>query len=124
MEEGGRWGDRMVYFLFGGLVGAVTALLLAPKTGEETRELLTTKMKESREVIGGGLKTAQEQIIKTKELIRDEAKDLLDKGKSVVSKEKEVISAAIEAGKQAYKEEKDSSAKPAPAKGKKQEAGK
>ena len=113
MEERVRWGDRLVYFLFGGVVGAVTALLLAPKSGEETRGLIVTKVKDGREVFTEGVKTAQDQLIKTKEAITTEAKDLISKSKNVVNKEKDVISAAIEAGKQAYKEEKEEVEKPA-----------
>jgi gas vesicle protein len=111
MDERGKWGERLVYFLFGGIVGAVSALLLAPRSGEETRGYITTKYKEGRDYVGDGLKTAQDQIVKTKERLTSEAREALNRGRNVVSKEKEVISAAIEAGKQAYKEERDSAGK-------------
>ncbi|OIO08174.1 MAG: hypothetical protein AUJ52_08815 [Elusimicrobia bacterium CG1_02_63_36] len=35
-------------FLFGGLLGAAIALLLAPKTGEETREQIADWLEEGR----------------------------------------------------------------------------
>ena len=111
MSEKGNWGDKVMYFLFGGIIGATVALLFAPKTGEETRELLTTKAKEGREVLKKKVDTAQEKVLQTKEKLETEASELLNKGKEVVTKEKEVISAAIEAGKQAYKEEKKAAGK-------------
>jgi gas vesicle protein len=39
-EREGDFGAFLVGFVVGGMVGAVTALLLAPQTGEETRTLL------------------------------------------------------------------------------------
>jgi len=38
--------------------------------------------------------------------LRKQAEDVVDKAKDVVSKQKEQLSAALEAGKQAYQEEK------------------
>jgi hypothetical protein len=39
-------------------------------------------------------------------MVSDRVTDYLDKGKEIVSSQKEQISAAIEAGKQAYRDEK------------------
>ncbi|MBN2432076.1 MAG: YtxH domain-containing protein [Acidobacteria bacterium] len=111
MDERGKWGERMVYFLFGGLVGAISALLLAPRSGEETREFISSRVKEGRDYVNEGLKSAQEQIVKTKDRLTTEARDAIHRGRKIVDKEKEVISAAIEAGKQAYKEERESTEK-------------
>jgi hypothetical protein len=36
--------------------------------------------------------------------LRDSASDLVDKGRSVLSKQKDQLNAAVEAGKQAYRE--------------------
>ncbi len=113
MDEKGRWGDRLVYFLFGSVIGATVALLLAPSSGEETRELLATRVRESRDMLNEGVKTASDKFTKTRDKLETDARDMVTKGKSIVNKEKEVISAAIEAGKQAYKEEKEASKKKA-----------
>jgi len=111
MDERGKWGERMVYFLFGGLVGAISALLLAPRSGEETREYIGTRVREGRDYVNHGIKSAQDQFVKTKDRLTTEARDAIHRGRKIVDKEKEVISAAIEAGKQAYKEERDASEK-------------
>ena len=111
MEEKGRWGDRALYFMIGGLVGATVALLFAPRSGEETREYLANKVRDGKDVLRDKVKTAKEQFLETKDHLESSAKEMLSKGKEAVSREKEVISAAIEAGKQAYKDEKQAALK-------------
>jgi hypothetical protein len=44
-------------------------------------------------------------VTKTEEL-RKQAEDAVEKGRDLVSKQKELLSAALEAGKQAYQDEK------------------
>lgn len=111
MEEKGRWGDRVLYFLIGGVVGATVALLFAPRTGEETREIIASKVKDSKDALQDKIKQAKDKISETSERLESGATDLLSKGKEMHNRGKEVISAAIEAGKQAYKEEKETAAK-------------
>jgi gas vesicle protein len=83
------------FFLAGLSVGAILALLYAPKSGEETRELLRAKAEEGKEFV----------TTKGRE-IQKQAQEAVDKAKGVVAKQKEQLSAALEAGKQAYHEEK------------------
>lgn len=111
MEEKGRWGDRALYFLLGGLVGATVALLFAPRSGEETREYLANKARFGADALKDKMSVAKDKLMETKDRLGSEAKDMLSKGKEAMAREKEVISAAIEAGKQAYKEEKQAALK-------------
>jgi gas vesicle protein len=90
-ESGG--GGKFTYFLAGMGIGALIGILFAPKSGEETREYLSTKYGEGRDY-------AQRRA---KEL-RDQADDYLERGRKVVGRTKENLSAAMEAGKQAYRE--------------------
>jgi len=48
-NKSNEFGAFLIGFLFGGLVGAVTALLMAPKSGEETRALIQEKSIELRD---------------------------------------------------------------------------
>ena len=48
-------GNVMLAFLVGALSGAAVALLFAPATGEETRDFLGQKAKESRERARGAV---------------------------------------------------------------------
>jgi gas vesicle protein len=66
---------KAIWFLAGFSVGAVVALLLAPKSGEETRELIGKKAEEGRDFV----------TTKGKEF-RRAAEDLMDKGKDLVAK--------------------------------------
>jgi gas vesicle protein len=83
------------FFLVGLGIGAAVALLLAPHTGEETREMLLEKAEEGRDFV----KMRRDEIYQ-------QAGDAIEKGRDLVNKQKDVLSAALEAGKQAYQEEK------------------
>jgi gas vesicle protein len=83
------------FFLAGLSVGAIFALLYAPSSGEQTRELLRGKAEEGKEFVTTRGRDFQKQ-----------AQDAVEKAKGVVAKQKEQLSAALEAGKQAYHEEK------------------
>jgi len=92
-EENG--GTKVGFFLAGLGIGAVVALLFAPRSGRETRDMIAQKAEEGKDFV----KTKTEEI-------RKQAEDAVEKGKDLVNKQKELLSAALEAGKQAYQEEK------------------
>jgi gas vesicle protein len=95
MSDGSDRTSRLAYFLVGGGIGAVVALLFAPRSGRETRDLIAQKAAEGRD-----------RVASTSRTMSDRVTNYIDKGKEVVTSQKEQISAAIEAGKQAYREEK------------------
>lgn len=88
-------GSKFVFFLTGAGIGALLALLFAPKTGQETRDYIAQRASESRDRVAE----------KSKEY-RERAEGYVDRAKGTVAKQKEQLSAALEAGKQAYREEK------------------
>ena len=88
-------GASLGFFLAGLGIGAVIALLLAPRSGKETMDMIAQKAGEGRDFV----KTKSEEI-------RKQAEDAVEKGRDLVSKQKDLLSAALEAGKQAYQEEK------------------
>ena len=85
--------NRISYFFLGLGVGVAVGLLFAPKSGAETRDYLLTKADEGKDYV----KRRSEQL-------RDSASDALEKGKSAVSRQRDQFSAAVEAGKQAYRD--------------------
>jgi gas vesicle protein len=95
MSEENSTVSKLGYFLVGGGIGAIVALLFAPRTGRETRDLIAQKAVESKERFTSASRNVSERV-----------SDYVDKGKELVNTQKEQISAAIEAGKQAYREEK------------------
>jgi gas vesicle protein len=86
--------SKFSFFLVGLGIGALLGILFAPKSGEETREFLSSKADEGRDY---AQKKARE--------LRERADDLIQRGKDVVSKQKEALSSAIETGKETYKRE-------------------
>ncbi len=87
-------GSKVSFFLVGLGIGALIGILFAPKSGEETREYLSSKADEGREY-------AQR---KAREL-RERAEDLIERSKEIMAKQKEAITSAVEAGKETYKRE-------------------
>jgi gas vesicle protein len=88
-------GAKLGFFLAGLGIGATLALLFAPRSGKETREYIAQKAEEGKDYV----KTKSEEV-------RKQAEEVVEKGKDLVQKQKELLSAALEAGKQAYQEEK------------------
>lgn len=104
-------------FLAGTVVGAAIALLTAPKTGQETREMLAgygAELKEKAKALPDDFKEYKEtaierskdMIAKGKELI-SRGTDLATQGKEFLDEKKRTLSEAIEAGKVAMQEERE-----------------
>jgi gas vesicle protein len=103
------YGDRdsgsasvFLAFILGGLTGAALALLYAPRTGQETRDLLAEKVREGE----ARAREAKERAISKGREAVDEATGYIEKQKQGLDQRKERFVAAVEAGRQAYKEEK------------------
>ncbi len=80
-------------FLLGLGVGVGIGMLFAPKSGQETREMLKTKAGEGGEY----LKQRSAEFKQT-------ASEWVDKGKEALGRQKDTITDAYEAGRQAYRE--------------------
>ena len=97
---------RLTYLLIGGGIGATLALLFAPKSGHELRGDIADatrksvdKTKETASQIGARAGDVYSAAT-------DRAGDLLGVAKDAAARKGNHLSAAIEAGKQAYVEEK------------------
>jgi len=87
-------GSKVSFFLVGLGIGALVGILFAPKSGEETRDYLTSKADEGREF---AQKKARE--------LRERAEDLIERSKEIMSRQKDALSNAVDAGKETYKRE-------------------
>jgi gas vesicle protein len=87
-------GSKVSFFMVGLGIGALIGILFAPKSGEETREFLSSKADEGREY---AQRKAQE--------LRERAEDLLERSKEIMSKQRDAISSAVDVGKETYKRE-------------------
>jgi len=94
-------GKVVCSFFVGGLIGAGVALLVAPKTGEETRRMIKELAEEVKE-------KAEAYVDQAK----GTAKIYVEKGKDFIEKEKSLITKTMEAGKEAYKNETNSEGYP------------
>jgi gas vesicle protein len=107
----GRGGDgdagaRITYFAIGALIGAAAALLFAPKSGRELREDLadaTRKGVDRARETGSQISTRAGEYYET---ATSRAGELASGVREAASRRGERLSAAVEAGKQAYREEK------------------
>lgn len=79
-DHSGGAGSVMLAFVVGALTGAAVALLFAPATGEETRDYLGQKAKESR----------------------DKARDAVDHGREFYQRNRETVATAIDRGREAF----------------------
>ena len=77
-------GSLLAAFAIGALAGATIALLYAPRSGEETRKLIAAKGKE----------------------LKGKAHDAIEDAKDFIDGKKAEIAAAVEAGKEAMREER------------------
>jgi gas vesicle protein len=85
--------SKFSYFFLGLGLGVAVGLLFAPKAGDETRELLRSKADEGKEYI-------RRRSVE----LRDNATDAIERGKTAVNRQRDHLSAAVEAGKQAYRD--------------------
>lgn len=85
--------DGFANFFLGLGVGLGIGLLFAPKSGEETRQMLRERADEGKDFLK---KQASE--------LRENADQLVDKGRDALSRQRDSVNEALEAGRQAYKE--------------------
>ena len=106
MGENNSGGDKILFFMAGAGIGAVLALLFAPKSGRETRELIARTATDSRDFIANKYSEGRQLVDERRRKLTDDFSTFLDKSKEAVQRQKEQLSAAFEAGKAAYREEK------------------
>src|SRR5690349_15894212 len=80
-------------FLLGLGVGVGLGMLFAPKSGQETRDLLRSKAGEGTEY----LKQRSSDFKQT-------ASDWVDKGRDALGRQKDTLADAVQAGRQAYRD--------------------
>jgi len=85
--------DGLANFFLGLGIGVGLGMLFAPKSGDETRELIMNKADQGREFIK-----------KQTASLQDSASSLVDKGREIIGRQRDTINEALEAGKQAYRE--------------------
>lgn len=105
-ENNGGGSDKFLFFLAGAGIGAVLALLFAPKSGRETREMIARTATDSKDFISGKVTEGRQIVEERSRRFSDDFSSFVDKSKEAVQRQKEQLTAAFEAGKAAYRDEK------------------
>lgn len=99
-------GTKLTCFAIGAAMGAMVALLFAPKAGRELREDIADA---TRKGVDRARETGSQLGAKAGEVYdagRSRAGELAQTARDAASRRGEQLSAAVEAGKQAYRDEK------------------
>ena len=110
-------GDKFIYFLVGAGMGAIAALLFAPKAGSELRADLADAARrgadQARDQVRQVGERASEYYENSAEYAtdvvnrgKDALNDVTEKGRELINRQKASVAAAIEAGRQGYREAK------------------
>jgi gas vesicle protein len=109
MQHATRSGPSVVTgLLIGGLIGAGVALLMAPRSGEETRAEIRSKAMEYRDrtkdVVNETVSQARSKADEVKEGVLEKAEDLKRRGKQTASQQLDRMAQAAETGKSKVQE--------------------
>ena len=85
--------NKLSYFFLGLGLGVAVGVLFAPKSGAETRDFLRSKAEEGTDYVK-----------RRADDLRETASDAIDRSKEGIRRHKENLAAAVDAGKQAYRE--------------------
>jgi gas vesicle protein len=85
--------SKLSYFFLGLGLGVAVGVLFAPKAGTETRQFIRSKANDS-----------VDYVKRRSDDLKDTATETIDRGKETLRRHKDNLSAAMEAGKQAYRE--------------------
>jgi gas vesicle protein len=116
-EDGAGVSARVTYLVLGGLVGAAVALLFAPKSGHELRGDIADatrkgidRTRETASQVGARAgeyyEATRDRASQLYSSASDKAGEVAGVARDAASRSGGQLSAAIEAGKQAYREEK------------------
>ncbi len=85
--------SSFLWFLAGLGIGAALGVLYAPRSGQETRDVIMSKAQEGRNL-----------VIDRAQKAREQAEKWVDKGRDVLQQQKDQLKTAYEAGRQAFRE--------------------
>ena len=105
-DNSGGAGDKVLYFLAGAGIGAALAVLLAPRSGRETREWISSTANDGKDFVANKVNEGRQFVEDKGRRVSDDFTSFIDKSKEAVQRQKEQLTAAFEAGKAAYREEK------------------
>jgi len=85
MSSDNNGSNVMIAFVVGALTGAAVALLFAPASGEETREYLGKRARDSK----------------------DKAREAMDQGRDYYERQRENLATAVDRGREAFQQARE-----------------
>jgi gas vesicle protein len=87
IEDTDDGSNRLAWFLTGAVIGATVAMLYAPKSGKDTRQVISDKTQKGKEAISGAGKdvadASREMFDRGRKLVEDAA-ELFERGRKLV----------------------------------------
>ena len=96
-------GQGLAWLLVGLGVGALVAILYAPKSGRETREDIARGAREGTEYLSTRSKRAAEHVGTLVDKGKEHVSEYVDRGRSFVGDQSKRVAAAVDAGREAYR---------------------
>src|SRR6185436_20705271 len=98
MEDRERFDlSKLNFFLIGAGVGAIVALLLAPKSGKELREGISDTAQRGVEFANSSMKQVKEGAAQIYTDGFNKAADLLAASRGIIEEQKEIVATALDA---------------------------
>src|SRR5579871_4049952 len=86
-DSEGRNSDTLTWFLAGAIIGAMIAMVCAPRSGKDTRQFLSEKAQEGKERVAEGTRdvidAGRDMFERGRKLVEDAA-DLFDRGRRLM----------------------------------------
>ena len=96
--------NKLSYFFLGMGIGVAIGILFAPKSGEETRRIIRERADEGRDYVKKRSDEGRDYVKRRTDEARESASQAVERGREAVSRQRDQLSAAVEAGKQAYRD--------------------
>lgn len=117
-DNNNEFGAFMSGLIIGGIAGAITALLLAPQSGEETRKVIIDKSLEIKDKAVETVEDARKRAEKAAEDARraaqeytqkaqEQAKKFQEQGRVILEEQKQKLSKVTKGGKKASEESEE-----------------
>jgi gas vesicle protein len=105
-------GGYLAGFLAGALIGAGLALIYAPYSGRETRDLLAQRTREAKDRVGDAVQSTRETVGGALHDAREKVGTALQGARDAIVEKKTEIVAAVAAGREAMREQKANPSNP------------
>jgi len=96
--------NDVLMFIAGAGLGIGLGMLLAPKAGQETRDAIRGKVNDGKDYLARRGSDLTRELANRASTLADKASELAEKGKEAVDKHRSSVAAAVDAGRQAYRE--------------------